>query len=69
MLYIQDPYFSQSYTLHEALIKSCASSIVGCGAYAFASKSGVDILFKDKEFDVDVEALLVINDIVTNTHP
>ncbi len=70
MLYIQDPYFSQSYTLHEALIKSCASSIVGCGAYAFASKSGVDILFKDKEFDALLErgkySIIVGIDSITN---
>lgn len=51
MLYIQDFSFSQSYSTHEALIKSCSSSIQGYGAYAFASRSGADILFNDKEFD------------------
>jgi hypothetical protein len=51
MLHFQDPYFSDSYTLHEALIQSCATSIQGKGAYAFASKSGIEILFKDTVFD------------------
>jgi len=51
MLYFQDPYFSDSYTLHEALIQSCAASIQGKGAYAFASKSGIEILLKDRVFD------------------
>ena len=51
MLFIQDLSFSQSYSTHEAIIKSCSSSIEGYGAYAFASSSGVDILLKDKEFD------------------
>lgn len=51
MLYIQDFSFSQSYSTHEALISSCSASNQGYGAYAFASKSGVDVLFNDKEFD------------------
>ena len=51
MLHFQDPYFSDSYTLHEALIQSCATSIQGKGAYAFASKSGIEILLKDSVFD------------------
>jgi len=51
LLFIQDFSFSQSYSTHEAIIKSCSSSIAGYGAYAFASSSGVDILLKDKEFD------------------
>ena len=55
MLFIQDSAFSQSYSLHEALIKSCSSSIKGYGAYAFASSSGVNILLKDREFDALLE--------------
>ncbi len=51
MLFIQDFSFSQSYSIHEAMIRACSSSIAGYGAYAFASSSGVDILLKDKEFD------------------
>ncbi len=36
--------------MHEALVHSCSSSVKGYGAYSFASKSGVDLLFNDKEF-------------------
>lgn len=43
MLHFQDPYFTNSYTLHEALIQSCSTSIQGKGAYAFATKSGIII--------------------------
>jgi HKD family nuclease len=70
MLHIQDPYFSDSYTLHEALIQSCSPSIMGCGSYAFASKSGIDLLLKDVEFDSLLErgsfSLIVGIDEITN---
>lgn len=70
MLHIQDPYFSDSYTLHEAMIRSCAASISGQGAYAFASKSGIEILLKDDEFDSLLErgdfSLIVGIDEITN---
>ena len=52
MLYIQDSSFSDTYSTHEALISTCTSSVSGYGAYAFASKSGVEILMQDKEFDL-----------------
>lgn len=51
LLYIQDPIFSRSYSTHEALISSCIHSVKGFGSYAFASASGVEILFENKEFD------------------
>lgn len=70
MLHFQDPYFSDSYTLHEALIQSCATSIKGKGAYAFASKSGIDILLKDSEFDALLDrgefSLIIGIDEITN---
>jgi HKD family nuclease len=70
MLHIQDPYFSDSYTLHEAMIRSCTESISGQGAYAFASKSGIEILLKDAEFDSLLErggfSLIVGIDEITN---
>jgi HKD family nuclease len=70
MLHIQDPFFSNSYTLHEALIKSCSTSIEGYGAYAFASKSGIEILLKDQEFDSLLQrgnfSLIVGIDEITN---
>lgn len=52
MLYLQDSSFSDSYSTHEALISACSSSSSGYGAYAFASKSGVEILMQDKEFEL-----------------
>jgi HKD family nuclease len=71
MLHIQDPYFSDSYTLHEALIQSCSGSISGQGAYAFATKGGIEILLKDKEFDSLLErgsfSLIVGIDEITNS--
>lgn len=70
MLHIQDPYFSDSYTLHEAMIQSCSSSSMGCGAYAFATKSGIEMLLKDHEFDAFLErgnfSLIVGIDEITN---
>lgn len=70
MLHLQDPYYANSYTLHEAIIKTCAASESGCGAYAFVSKGGIDILLKDREFDLLLErgnyALIVGIDEITN---
>ena len=70
MLFIQDFSFSRSYSLHEALIKSCADSIKGYGAYAFASSSGAEILLKDKEFEALLErgsySMVVGLDEITN---
>lgn len=70
MLHFQDPYFSDSYTLHEALIQSCSTSIQGKGAYAFATKSGIEILLKDRVFESLLErgeySLIVGVDEITN---
>lgn len=70
MLYIQDFSFSQSYSIHEALIDTFSSSISGYGAYAFASASGVNILFNDKEFEALLErgkySLIVGIDAITD---
>lgn len=51
MLHIQDPNYSNSYSLHEALINVCSNASKGSGAYAFVSKSGADLLFGDIEFE------------------
>lgn len=70
MLHFQDPYFSDSYTLHEALIQSCSTSIQGKGAYAFATKSGIDILLRDSVFESLLDrgeySLIVGIDEITN---
>ncbi len=71
MFHIQDPYFSNSYTLHEALIESCSNSIIGYGAFAFASKSGIEILLKDDNFSQLLDrghySIIVGIDEITNT--
>ena len=51
MLHLQDPNYANSYSLHEALIEVCSAATSGKGAYAFVSRTGVDILFGDKEFE------------------
>ncbi|MDI9310233.1 MAG: phospholipase D family protein [Limnohabitans sp.] len=70
MLHFQDPFFSDSYTLHEALIQSCSTSIKGKGAYAFATKSGIEILLKDSVFESLLDrgeySLIVGIDEITN---
>ncbi|MDV3597885.1 hypothetical protein CMU77_17910 [Elizabethkingia anophelis] len=70
MLHFQDPYFQDSYTLHEALISSCSRSTQGKGAYAFASKGGIEILLKDNVFDSLLErgeySLIIGIDEITN---
>ena len=49
-LYIQDPSYTDSAYLHEALISSCINSVSGGGAYAFASKDGIELLIEDENF-------------------
>ncbi len=49
-LYLQDPTYSSTYTLHEALLNSCINSSRGGAAYAFVSLGGVKLLLEDKIF-------------------
>ena len=52
------------------MIKSCSTSIEGKGAYAFASKGGIEILLKDSVFEALLErgkySLIVGIDEITN---
>lgn len=48
--YIQDPTYSKLSYLHEALILSCVGGAAGGGAYAFASKDGIELLIEDDNF-------------------
>lgn len=50
LIHIQDPSFSKSYTLHEALLYSSIGSIRGGGVYAFATAGGVRLLLEDDIF-------------------
>lgn len=47
---IQDPSYKESQYLHEALIEACVDGIYGGGAYAFASKEGIELLIEDDNF-------------------
>ena len=49
-LCIQDPSYSESAYLHEALISTCVKGVSGGGAYAFASKDGIELLIEDDNF-------------------
>ncbi len=50
-LYIQDPTFSGSYSLHEALIEACSNANHGAGAYAFVKKEGINLFMDDPMFE------------------
>lgn len=50
MLYIQDPSYKNSMYLHETLLNECVGSKSGGGAYAFATKDGINLLFEDENF-------------------
>lgn len=69
-LYIQDPSFNKSEYLHEALISACVGKTTGGGAYAFASKNGVELLIEDdnfKQFLKNGKYLLIVGmDEITN---
>ena len=48
MFNLQDSAFSESYSLHEAILSASTGAQSGGGAYAFASKTGVNLCFKDE---------------------
>lgn len=72
MLYIQDPSYKTSMYLHETLLSECLGSKRGGGAYAFASKDGINLLFEDENFKSflhkGVFTLIVGTDDITNEH-
>ena len=69
---IQDPTYSKSSYLHEALISSCVGCIEGGGAYAFASKDGIELLIEDDNFKQFLKngkfTLIIGMDDITNTY-
>lgn len=71
-LCIQDPSYSNSEYLHEALISACVGKTIGGGAYAFASKDGIELLIEDdnfKQFLKNGEFLLIVGmDDITNIY-
>lgn len=70
--YIQDPTYSKSSYLHESLISSCVGSTAGGGAYAFASKDGIELLIEDDNFKQFLKTgqftLIVGMDDITNIY-
>lgn len=71
LLYLQDSNYSNSYSLHEALIKVCSSATGGKGAYAFVSRTGAELFLADVEFEKMLNRgayqLIVGIDEITNT--
>jgi hypothetical protein len=47
---IQDPAIPGTPFLHESLLEKCDGAISGGGAFAFVSKAGAELLFKDHVF-------------------
>ena len=58
--------------LHETLLNECVGSECGGGAYAFATKDGINLLFEDENFKTflqnGVYSLIVGTDDITNEH-
>lgn len=50
MFYFQDLSFTQQYSTHEALLKSCSNAIEGFGAYAWVTTDGIKVLWEDEVF-------------------
>ena len=50
MLCIQDPRYSNSMLLHEALLNAAENALYGAGVYAFASADGAMLLLEDTAF-------------------
>ena len=48
MFNLQDSSFSESYSLHEAILSASNNAKSGGGAYAFASRTGVNLCFEDE---------------------
>ena len=69
MFCIQDPSYENSKYLHETLLAECAECVVGAGAYAFASKDGINLFFDDnfkKFMENGTYTLVVGTDDITN---
>jgi len=71
MFYIQDPYFEENI-LHEELLEIINGASFGVGIYAFATKSGIDLVLGDSIFQGFIQNggkfnLIVGIDEITNT--
>ena len=72
MFCIQDPSYENSKYLHETLLSECVGCTNGAGAYAFATKDGINLLLLDDNFKDFLEngtfTLVVGTDDITNEH-
>lgn len=72
MFCIQDPSYENSKYLHETLISECEGCTSGAGAYAFATRDGINLLFLDDSFKEFLKTgtftLIVGTDDITNEH-
>lgn len=70
MFYFQDLSYSQQYSTHEALLKSCSDAVMGYGAYAWVTPDGIKLLWEDptfqKLFQVGSYHAVVGIDLITN---
>lgn len=67
---IQDPSYKDSMYLQESLLTACEVGISGGGAYAFASKDGIELFLEDESFKKFMDSgtffLIVGMDDITN---
>src|SRR5438445_5155107 len=49
-LFLQDRADPQAPSLHETILELCERATRGGGAFAFATRDGVDLLLKDQAF-------------------
>lgn len=72
MFCIQDPSYENSMYLHETLLSECVGCTNGAGAYAFATKDGINLLLLDDNFKEFLKTgtftLIVGTDDITNEH-
>lgn len=76
MFYFQDSNFSESLTTHEAILTMTNQAIIsnsyGFGVFAFATASGISLLFEDEVFEKFLENnkfnLIVGIDEITNSN-
>lgn len=71
MFFIQDPLFTDSKQLLDAILECCSSAQSGAGAYAFVSSDGVNLLIGDPIFTSFLARgqfqLIIGMDEITNT--
>tara|TARA_R110000737_G_scaffold337641_1_gene358001 strand:+ start:2421 stop:3563 length:1143 start_codon:yes stop_codon:yes gene_type:complete len=69
--YIQDPAGSSGHLLHDSILNEASKAIEGGGAFAFATKGGIELLIKSTEFRSLLSrgqyTLIVGIDAITNT--